>query len=226
MKSKIATGGGTSKRDNFKGENNERLSDEEVRLLDCLVSSIGSIEPNRPKSGSMEGRRKEGEKIWDVVYTVSQANDGTSTLETSLATQFKFAAINKIVQSTAGNQPDGAVSSSMALSCDVERKNSLAGFPYLVSTGISLATSRSSGAISTEKYENDSGNRDINGVALPRGGVMTTKCRIGLKLSFSSMKYLGFLTQVAASSADADSTVELIGIASDKDGKSITNYIS
>ena len=226
MKSKIVTGGGTSKRDNFNGGNNERLSDEEVRLLDCLVSSIDSIEPNRPKSGSTTGQRKEGEKIWDVVYTVSQANDGTSTFETSLATQFKFTAINKIVQSTAGNQPEDAVSSSMALSCDVERKNSLAGFPYLVSTGTSLATSRSSGAISAENNENDSGNRDIKGVTQPRGGAITNKCRIGLKLSFSSMKYLGFLTQVAASSADADSTVELIGIASDKDGKNITHYIS
>ena len=213
----------TSRRDNFKGENNKKLSDEEVRLLDCLVSSIGSIEPNALTSGSAKGQRKEGEKIWDVVYTVSQANDGTSTLETSQATQFKFAAINKIIQSNAANQPEGAVSSSpsLAFSGDVERKYSLAGFPYLVSTGTSLATSRSAGAMSTDKNENESGNRDVDGGIKTRGDVLTTKCRIGLKLSFSSMKYFGFISQAAASSSDADSTVELIGITSDKNGKYI-----
>ena len=69
--------------------------------------------------------------------------------------------------------------------------------------------------------ENESENRDVDGGIKTRGDVLTTKCRIGLKLSFSSMKYFGFISQAAASSSDADSTVELIGITSDKNGKYI-----
>lgn len=208
-------------RERRRKENSRGLNDEEVKLLDCLVLSSRS-DSSTGKSASqgvgINEKLQRLENTWNVAYTISQSKDGRSVLETSIATQFKFKAVSKMVQSaTAGstNQPVGSEASSLALSGDVEKRYTVGGLPLLVSTGTSQAISRSSVVMSTGEI--------LGQTLIPESvrGTMTTTCRIGLNLSFTSMKYFGLINQASASSADADSSVELIGILSDKDGNCI-----
>ena len=179
---------------------------DEIDLLNKLLSPEGGVNEMGKEKRKENG--KGGERngaMWEVAYTANQGVDGQSSVDglgggAITNTRFRFSSVNGVVQPTSQSGQSSPLSVPLplpqGLSGDVERKSSVGSFPFLVSTGSFTASSRSveSSAMSGVSTRTGSDKEAIT---------IATKCRIGLDLSFSDMKYLGFISQATASSSDA-----------------------